>query len=556
MSKKIVFSTIPVDCKIDLLDKENQNIQSLNQFKILLNIDNFDVYRIYFFINKSNHHNIKKIFNYIKSVVNKTKIKFIKVQSSYDFSVDSFKSPYLFFSNWLCNFKFNKDDYYYFYFAKENLFFHTFMLIMIVNYYKINCEIISLRKDENSNNLFKIITYSPNIGNWISKINNFEKKAFTSSDLLKSSICTKNIRFNKIIKDIEHVALNSTSPILLLGPTGSGKTQLAQRIYQLRKTLGRVRGAFISINCATLESQSAHSTLFGHIKGAFTGAIDNRKGLLKMADGGVLFLDEVGELSLDMQSKLLKALEDKSYFPLGGDKEVYSNFQLICATNQNLILATQENKFRKDFFARINFWEFELPSLSERPEDIEPNIDYELLRISKEKGIIVQFSPQARKIYLSFATSPNAIWPGNFRSLIGSIERMATYSIHGIISENIVIEEITLLSQRWAKNNQNKINNNKHISFSYLDNKYKKFVLFDKLCCLNIIKEPNKFDIFDIVQLEEVLNVCKHSISCSDAGKFLFSFSRTQKNTKDDTTRLNKYLKKFDLSFNKVKQNL
>jgi transcriptional regulatory protein RtcR len=130
------------------------------------------------------------------------------------------------------------------------------------------------------------------------------------------------------------------------------------------------------------------STLFGHVKGAFTGALRDRAGVLRVADKGVLFLDEIGELGIDEQAMLLRALEEKTFLPLGSDREARSDFQLIAGTNQDLLAAVRQGRFREDLLARINLWTFTLPGLRSRPEDIEPNLQFRsnVLR-SGEKGV-------------------------------------------------------------------------------------------------------------------------------------------------------------------------
>ncbi len=203
-------------------------------------------------------------------------------------------------------------------------------------------------------------------------------------DFLKSGIDTRNARFNALIDTIERVAVHSTEPILLTGPTGAGKSLLAKRIFELKKLNRQIKGDFIEVNCATLRGDQAMSALFGHRKGAFTGAVGDRPGLLKTADGGILFLDEIGELGLDEQAMLLRAVEEKKFLPLGADREDSSSFQLICGTNRNLRKEVASGKFRADLFARINLWCFELPGLAERREDIEPNLDYELNRFAEK----------------------------------------------------------------------------------------------------------------------------------------------------------------------------
>jgi len=205
----------------------------------------------------------------------------------------------------------------------------------------------------------------------------FKRELTEARTFLKSGIATRNERFNQLIEQIEHVAGASRDPILLMGPTGAGKSQLAKRIYELKKSRHQLTGSFVEVNCATLRGDAAMSALFGHVKGAFTGALKDRAGLLRAADGGLLFLDEVGELGADEQAMLLRALEEKRFPPFGSDREVTSDFQLIAGTNRDLGGRVQEGRFREDLLARMNLWTFRLPGLRERTEDIAPNLDYE-----------------------------------------------------------------------------------------------------------------------------------------------------------------------------------
>jgi len=177
----------------------------------------------------------------------------------------------------------------------------------------------------------------------------FQREQQQSVSFLKAGIDTHNATFNKLIDRIERVALRSTDPILLTGPTGAGKSFLAKRIFQLRQSRHLVAGKLVAVNCATLRGDNAMSTLFGHVKGAFTGALTARSGLLREADGGVLFLDEIAELGLDEQAMLLKAIEEKTFFPFGSDKEVHSDFQLIAGP-----IATCGNGSLKAVFAKIS----------------------------------------------------------------------------------------------------------------------------------------------------------------------------------------------------------
>lgn len=358
----------------------------------------------------------------------------------------------------------------------------------------------------------------------------FKKERLESRDLLKSGIQTRDEGFNQLIAKIEKVANRSTAPLLLTGPTGAGKSQLASRIYELKEQKRQVLGAFVTVNCATLRGDMAMSTLFGHKKGAFTGAQIERKGLLKEADGGLLFLDEIGELGLDEQAMLLRALEDKTFLPVGSDKEESSQFQLICGTNRDLYEQVLQGTFREDLFARINTWSFELPGLKDRRADIEPNIDYELEKFSDEEGRVPRFNQEARQRFLSFATAGSSAWRGNFRDLNASIQRLCTLADHGRIGEPLVNEEIGYLEsnwQRWELGDEEK--------FAYLG----KYLTPEQVM---------EIDPFDKPQLNEVLRVCSESSSLSEAGRKLFAVSRAKKKSSNDSDRLRKYLAKFGLT--------
>ena len=277
----------------------------------------------------------------------------------------------------------------------------------------------------------------------------FTQEQALSIDRLKGGIATKNKKFNAMIKQIEKISIRSAEPILLTGPTGAGKTQLAKRIFELKKDLGKVSGKLVAVNCATLRGDNAMSALFGHTKGSFTGASNNRAGLLKEADQGLLFLDEIGELGLDEQAMLLRAIEEKRFLPVGADVESSSEFQLIVGTNKDLKAMASEGLFRKDLITRVNLWSYELPSLSERMEDFEPNLDFELARYSQFYGEQLGFNKQAREKYLKFALSSNATWAGNFRDLNASVTRMGVLSEGGRIDEENVDQEVERLKTDW-----------------------------------------------------------------------------------------------------------
>src|SRR5688572_398783 len=278
----------------------------------------------------------------------------------------------------------------------------------------------------------------------------FARETEEATSLLKSGIATKSRQLNELAGPDERGAVGTAEPILLMGPTGDGKSQLAARSFDLKKQRHKLAGPFVEVNCATLRGDAAMSALFGHRKGAFTGAVADRPGLLRAADRGVLFLDELGELGADEQAMLLRALEEKKFLPVGADREVASDFQLLAGTNRDLREAAACGEFRHDLLARINVWTFELPGLVERREDLEPNLDYELERHSARSGQRVTFNREARARFLAFAVSPAALWSGNFRDLGASVTRMATLAPKGRIDEATVVDEIHRLERDWS----------------------------------------------------------------------------------------------------------
>jgi transcriptional regulatory protein RtcR len=351
---------------------------------------------------------------------------------------------------------------------------------------------------------------------------------------LKGGIDTRNAAFNRLIEHIEHVAISTRDPLLLMGPTGAGKSLLARRIYELKKARRAIEGAFVDVNCATIRGDAASSALFGHVKGAFTGAQKDRAGLLRAADKGVLFLDEIGELGLDEQAMLLRALEEKTFLPLGSDEDARSNFQLIAGTNRDLFAAVGQGRFREDLLARINLWTFSLPGLRNRAEDIEPNLDFELDRFAEKAGRRVTFSKEARERFLSFALSPAASWAGNFRDLNAAVARMSTLAPGGRISSQVVEEEMSRLSSSWHRPDTSQQR--------------------DELDQFLTAEQLKEVDVFDRAQLVFVIGVCRRSRSLSEAGRTLFSASRTRKSLSNDADRLRKYLARFGLEFSRINQ--
>jgi transcriptional regulatory protein RtcR len=361
----------------------------------------------------------------------------------------------------------------------------------------------------------------------------FREEAQTAQDFLKEGINTRNSAFNAMIAEIEQVAQLSNAAILLNGPTGAGKTHLARKIYELRVHNGLTSGSFVAVNCATLVGDGAMSALFGHKRGAFTGAANDRCGFLRQANNGILFLDEIGELGIDEQAMLLHAIETHSFYPLGSDQEVVSHFQLIAGTNRDLQQEVATGRFREDLLARINIWQWTLPGLAERRQDIEANLDFELHKFNQTQHKVIRFNARAKRRYMKFALSEQASWPANFRDLNASVVRMATLNHHGIIDENIVNTEIKRLQQRW--------HSTPNTSSSQID--------------LNEILSPEQLqslDLFEQLQLSNVIEVCQQCSTMAEAGRRLFNVSREQKTSANDSHRIKTYLNKYGLIFKDI----
>lgn len=364
----------------------------------------------------------------------------------------------------------------------------------------------------------------------------FSQEQENAVAFLKSGIATRNARFNALIEEIERVAVRSRAPILLTGPTGAGKSFLARRMYELKLARHQVSGGFVEVNCATLRGDTAGSSLFGHRKGAFTGAATDRAGLLRTAHQGVLFLDEIGELGLDEQAMLLKAIEEKRFLPMGADREVASDFQLVAGTNRDLRDEVAAGRFREDLFARINLWTYDLPGLARRPEDIEPAIDHLLALSSADTGRAVRFNAEAKAQYLKFARSPQAPWTGNFRDLSASVTRLATLAEGGRIGTPLVTAETQRLGWLWQR--QGGARHALAAGSQQVD-----------LVALLGAQAAAGLDLFDRIQLQAVVAVCRDSSSLSDAGRRLFGVSRERRSVVNDADRLRKYLAKHGLDW-------
>jgi len=209
-------------------------------------------------------------------------------------------------------------------------------------------------------------------------------------------------------------AAHSSHPVLILGESGTGKELVARSIHFSGPSRDK---PFVAVDCGSLVPSLIESELFGYVKGAFTGAAKNKDGLLQAADGGTIFLDEIGELPIDLQSKLLRALQEKEVRPVGGTKPVPIDIRVLAATNRDLEHAVAQGTFRKDLYFRLNVLSLRIPSLRQRKQDIPLLVGHFLERLSLSTGIQRNISDDALKLMLSYD------WPGNIRELENCIER-------------------------------------------------------------------------------------------------------------------------------------
>jgi len=245
----------------------------------------------------------------------------------------------------------------------------------------------------------------------------------------REAIVTRSPVMLRLLEQANMVAQSDVS-VLINGQSGTGKEVLAQAIHGASP---RGKKAFIAINCGALPEQLLESELFGHAKGAFTGAVSSREGLFQAATGGTLFLDEIGDMPLSLQVKLLRVLQERKVRPLGSNHDIDVDVRIISATHRDLPKAMEKGEFREDLFYRLNVVSLKLPTLSERAEDI-PLLANHLLRISaqRHKPFVRSFSTDALRRLMA------ASWPGNVRQLVNVIEQCVALTSAPVISEALV----------------------------------------------------------------------------------------------------------------------
>lgn len=251
----------------------------------------------------------------------------------------------------------------------------------------------------------------------------------------------------KLQEQIRLVAPVDTLTVLIRGASGTGKENVAWHIHALSE---RADAPFIAVDCGALPKELAASELFGYVKGAFTGATENRTGMFAAADHGTLFLDEVGNLSQEVQMLLLRALQEKRYRPVGGKEEVKADIRLVAATNEDLKRAITEGRFREDLFHRLNEFPLYVPLLAECPEDIIPLAEFMLDIANRELGKDVKgFDRNTQRILKAYP------WPGNIRELKGVVKRAALLAKDDwITSEDVDLPDKPKQADGYALNDE------------------------------------------------------------------------------------------------------
>jgi len=242
-----------------------------------------------------------------------------------------------------------------------------------------------------------------------------------------------SVAFSSILETINAVASRQCS-MIISGETGAGKEMVARRIHNCSDRANKI---FVPVDCTTLTGQLFESQLFGHVKGAFTGAVSDTLGFFRAADGGTIFLDEISEIPLDLQAKLLRVLQESKVTPLGSVKSHSINVRVLCATNRDLKQMVAENKFRADLYYRLNVVAVHVPPLRERPEDILSLAEYFLIRQSELYSESYKvLSDEVKKLLVEYS------WPGNVRELANVMERAYVLTSTDIVTPESLPTEI------------------------------------------------------------------------------------------------------------------
>ena len=270
---------------------------------------------------------------------------------------------------------------------------------------------------------FDYISKPPDLNRLLNTVRNaLDKKELVVENTLLKRKVSKNYEMIgeseaiSKIKDIIEKVAQTDARVLITGPNGTGKELVAHWLHQKSE---RAKGPMIEVNCAAIPSELIESELFGHVKGAFTSANKDRAGKFEAADGGTIFLDEIGDMSLSAQAKVLRALQENKVQRVGSDKDIKVNVRVVAATNKNLKKEIEDGKFREDLYHRLAVILIQVPALNERREDIPLLVDYFCDKIASEQGNVVKtFSDKAIKLLQEYD------WTGNIRELRNVVERL------------------------------------------------------------------------------------------------------------------------------------
>ena len=249
-----------------------------------------------------------------------------------------------------------------------------------------------------------------------------------NSEPWRAHIICRSAIMEQLLSQVRQISSQNVN-VLITGASGTGKELLAKAIHQAGQHKG---GPFVPINCGALPEQLLESELFGHVKGAFTGAIKDHQGLFLSAQGGTLLLDEIGEMPVSLQVKLLRALQERQIRPIGSTQHTPINVQVISATNIDLEQAMESGDFREDLFYRLNVVNLHLPSLTERSEDIPLLAHHFLKKADRDTSRVTSFAPGAMELMVK------APWPGNVRQLENVVQQTMALSASQVISEDLV----------------------------------------------------------------------------------------------------------------------
>ena len=270
----------------------------------------------------------------------------------------------------------------------------------------------------------------------------------TQSPELFRSLVGNSRETRRVRKMIEQVAPTEAT-VLVLGESGTGKEVVARNIHYHSQRRSK---PFVPINCGAIPSELLESELFGHEKGSFTGAIGARQGRFELAHGGTIFLDEIGDMPMPMQVKLLRVIQERSFERVGSNKSIKSDVRIVAATHRNLETHIREGKFREDLYYRLNVFPIEMPRLRDRVEDLPLLINELITRLEHEKNASVRLTPAAVMALCNYS------WPGNVRELANLMERMTILHPHGLVDVKDLPAKIVPNRQDSADNSGQTVN--------------------------------------------------------------------------------------------------